>query len=1150
LRIERLDLSPYGRFADRRLNFSPDAALHVVLGANEAGKTTTLEAIGDFLFEVRGRTAYAFAHEYRALRIGAALRFADGSRLEARRRKGERNTLVDEADKAVSDALLRAALAGLDRESFEAEYGLSQRTLREGGEALLRAGGSLAEALAAGSASLGSLTTLRKTFADEADALFASRKSAGKPFYVALDAHAAAERRLREATVTADALRAAEDEARAAQAEANDLRARHLENGVLIDRRKRALRVGGKLARLDAVAAAFSGFADLPEASAGAVARARAALEGERAQRAEVERLGMEDAEDAALRASLGLDPALVAQGEAIDALREQLGAIRKAEADLPARLGAEAQARQQLSELARRLGLAGPDALLGGTPDDAALARLRALAARRRASAKALEDAERRHAAAAAELAQSATEAGPPVDPAPLKRRLDGFADVARDAEKLNQERAAMAQEARALDEARAALDPAVADLDALARAPLPDRKALERAARAEAAAQEALRTARDAGEAARRAQAASAAELQRLEAGSAAATRADWEAARAQREAALDRLGAALGGPEEIRTERFETVRARTLAADAAVERVLADATRAAKLQAARDAAAARQAESQAAATARDVAEAAQRDAASASAALWAPSEIAPRDVATMIGWLERAEALRERRARLNERRAAAEATQTRIVAAREVLHAWFEEAGSAPPSGEAFEEWLRAARTRLGALADAETAAAAREARRAQAARAVGEWAGERDKAAAEAQALMREWGSAATDLGLRAQAGVEEAEAALAAWAEVALPRREFQDVGHRIETIRGDIARFERGVEAAVRAAAPHEAGAPAREVLPRLAARLADARKAADERSRLEAAAARRAAKRASLEAARAGFARELDEARAALGAPDAEGLNQALDRCDARSRLIDEQTRLRAELRESGDGLDEATLRAEASAFDAATLAPEIETAEQDQTSLLNAIAAAGAALKDAQGRRDALAKGRDAAAAAAARVEAAQEMLDVGERWLLRKAAARLAERAVERHRAAAQDPLIARAGELFALATAGHFVGLGVGFDEADQPILAARRASGATVDVKGLSEGARDQLFLALRLALLERRPGEPLPFVGDDLLASFDDERAARTLALLAEFGARRQTILFTHHARIAELAQGLKGRAVEVIEIA
>jgi chromosome segregation protein len=1149
MRIERLDLAPYGRFADRRLTFSPHADLHVVLGRNEVGKTTTLEAIGDFLFGVRDRTTYAFAHDYKTLRIGGALRFADGAGFEARRRKGDRNTLVDAADKPVSEDRLRQALAGIDRKTFEAEFGLSQRGLREGGEALLRAGGSLAEALAAGSASLGALTSLRKTLADEADALFSARKSAGKPFYVALDAYTQAERRLREATVTADAMRAADDEARAAQANAEELRERHQENGAAIARAQRALRVGGKLNRLDTLAAELGGFADLPEMSAGALARARAAQESQRLQRAEAGRLAAEAAEDAALRAALGLDPALLAQGEAIDALREQIGAVRKAEADLPSRLGAEAQARQQLAELARRLGLDSPEALRAQTPGDAALARLRTLGARRKANARALEDAERRHGVALSTLRRAGEDETPAAgDPAPLKARLDGFADVARDAERLAQERAALAQEAQALDDARASLDPPVDDLTALARAALPERAALEAAARAEATTTEKLRSARDAFEGAKRAAATTAADVQRLEGTAGVATHADWEAARARREAAFERLGAVLAGPEDLRAERFETVRARALSADEAGAKVLADAARAAKLQAARDASAARRAEVEAAQGALAESEAALRQAVAESAALWRLSGVAAREVATMIRWRERAEALLERRARLGERRAAAAALKTRVAAAREALRGWFADAGGAPPPGEAFEEGLRAARARLDALTQAERAATEREAGRQQAARALAEWAGERDKAIAEALALAQDWAPAAAAVGLRAEAEVEEAEAALGVWAEAPLPRRELDDVAHRIATMRGDIERFERAVEATARVCAPGESGAPAREVLPRLAAALALARKADDERRRLDAAAARRAAKAASLEAEGAGVAGALGQARAALGVADDDALASALDRCDARARLAEEQARLRAELGDSGDGLDEATLRAEAAAFEASALPAEIDAAEQEQTARLNAISAAGAALKEAEDRRDALARGRDAAGAAAARVEAGQEMVDVAERWLLRRAAARLAERAVERHRAAAQDPLIARAGALFSLATAGHFAGLGVGFDEGDQPVLAARRASGASVDVKGLSEGSRDQLFLALRLALLERRPGETLPFVGDDLLASFDDERAAQTLDLLAEFGKQRQTILFTHHARVAELAQRL-ARNVEVLEI-
>ena len=89
------------------------------------------------------------------------------------------------------------------------------------------------------------------------------------------------------------------------------------------------------------------------------------------------------------------------------------------------------------------------------------------------------------------------------------------------------------------------------------------------------------------------------------------------------------------------------------------------------------------------------------------------------------------------------------------------------------------------------------------------------------------------------------------------------------------------------------------------------------------------------------------------------------------------------------------------------------------------------------------------------------------------------------------------------------------------------------------------------VEGLSEGARDQLFLALRLALLERHAGEPLPFIGDDILASFDDARTAQTLAVLADFGRARQAIVFTHHRHVADLAEAARGRGapVEVLTV-
>ena len=78
---------------------------------------------------------------------------------------------------------------------------------------------------------------------------------------------------------------------------------------------------------------------------------------------------------------------------------------------------------------------------------------------------------------------------------------------------------------------------------------------------------------------------------------------------------------------------------------------------------------------------------------------------------------------------------------------------------------------------------------------------------------------------------------------------------------------------------------------------------------------------------------------------------------------------------------------------------------------------------------------------------------------------------------------------------------------------------------------------------MSSGTRDQLFLALRLATLESRleTREPMPFIVDDILINFDDDRTKATLKVLADLSKKNQVILFTHHRQIVEEASQMKG---------
>jgi uncharacterized protein YhaN len=305
----------------------------------------------------------------------------------------------------------------------------------------------------------------------------------------------------------------------------------------------------------------------------------------------------------------------------------------------------------------------------------------------------------------------------------------------------------------------------------------------------------------------------------------------------------------------------------------------------------------------------------------------------------------------------------------------------------------------------------------------------------------------------------------------------------------------------------------------------------------------------LREAAARRGQERRALEARRAADAVTLASARRALDVADDALLSGAIERLTLRHRLETEGAGLRRDLIEIGDGHDEAALRREQGGLDLDRLPGDIEREQARQRQLLKDIADASALHQQKRGELDALLKGRDAGAAAAERAEANAELLSVAERWLLRAAAWRLAAQAIERHRAKAQDPLIAGAGLLFAKATADAFCGLGIDYGDDDQPELKARRTGGELVPVAGLSEGTRDQLFLALRLALLERRTAESMPFIGDDLLTSFDEERTLATLRLLAMAGQKQQIILFTHHRHVVELARSMPDAAIDVIDL-
>lgn len=171
------------------------------------------------------------------------------------------------------------------------------------------------------------------------------------------------------------------------------------------------------------------------------------------------------------------------------------------------------------------------------------------------------------------------------------------------------------------------------------------------------------------------------------------------------------------------------------------------------------------------------------------------------------------------------------------------------------------------------------------------------------------------------------------------------------------------------------------------------------------------------------------------------------------------------------------------------------------------------------------------------------DGSASAAEAAEKAQSILaqlrEGVEQYVHLKLVAEILRDEIERYRSQHQGPILKRASEIFSTITLGSFSGLKAGYDSEDRPVLIGVRPSGKEVGVEGMSDGTSDQLYLSLRLSSIERQigGGETLPFIVDDILVNFDDDRSRATLKILTELSLKTQIIFFTHHQHLLQLAQ-------------
>ena len=159
-------------------------------------------------------------------------------------------------------------------------------------------------------------------------------------------------------------------------------------------------------------------------------------------------------------------------------------------------------------------------------------------------------------------------------------------------------------------------------------------------------------------------------------------------------------------------------------------------------------------------------------------------------------------------------------------------------------------------------------------------------------------------------------------------------------------------------------------------------------------------------------------------------------------------------------------------------------------------------------------------------LLKGRDCAVELNIREQHRGEMGAAAERFLILTAARKLLERSVEQCERKHQPELLKQASRCFKAFTQNAYTLI---YKQLSSNTLrVSNNETGADKGIGELSRGTREQLFLALRLALISsfESNGESLPVILDDILVNFDSTRKEAVRRGLEEFASTHQILLF------------------------
>jgi uncharacterized protein YhaN len=363
-----------------------------------------------------------------------------------------------------------------------------------------------------------------------------------------------------------------------------------------------------------------------------------------------------------------------------------------------------------------------------------------------------------------------------------------------------------------------------------------------------------------------------------------------------------------------------------------------------------------------------------------------------------------------------------------------------------------------------------------------------------------------------------------------------------------DKQYRVRRIAENVELFEKRVSQLVSAINPSLNALPPEMAVKELHSRLVEVGKAETERSTLEAQNARDEASIANCSSRVQTASGVLSRLRAVANCEDDQQLESAIAAAEEKSERREEYDRIAHGLIERNAVPEVKQVEDEASGYELDLLHSEIVSSEERLETLQDDFFNAGSRHRELTIDFERLQASDESTFQAQKAEDAIARVRPAIGQYLRLRLASEVLQRAIESYRDKHQGPVLKRASDLFSTLTLGDHRGLTTGFADDDKPVLVAIRKNGEHVNVEGLSDGTRDQLYLALRLAAIEHHVETvaPCPVIFDDVLINSDDARASAALEVIGDLAKHTQVLFFTHHRRLAELGAKAGAQMIEL----